>query len=133
MNVNIIPAEDSKSALDQAMAATLAAISVPETPPTVAQTVTEVVPVPEKPTTPEPKSIEIQFKDKKEAIEAFKELLKEKDVPSNASWELCVKMICKDPRYPTLKKLNEKKQAFNAYKTQKQKDEKEEQRYGSIL
>lgn len=121
-------AEDSKSALDQAMAATLAAISVPETPPTVAQTVTEVVPVPEKPTTPEPKSIEIQFKDKKEAIEAFKELLKEKDVPSNASWELCVKMICKDPRYPTLKKLNEKKQAFNAYKTQKQKDEKEEQR-----
>lgn len=113
------------------MAATLAAISVPQTPPNAPQAVKEEeeVPVPEeKPVSPEPKSIEIQFKDKKEAIEAFKELLKEKDVPSNASWELCVKMICKDPRYPTLKKLNEKKQAFNAYKTQKQKDEKEEQR-----
>lgn len=31
-------------------------------------------------------------------------------------------------RYTTLKKFNEKKQAFNAYKTQRLKDEKEEQR-----
>lgn len=51
-----------------------------------------------------------------------------KDVPSTASWETCVKMISSDPRYPLLKKLNEKKQAFNAYKTQKQKDEREANR-----
>lgn len=75
--------------------------------------------------TPEPKLV---FKDKKEAIEAFKDLLRERDVPSTASWETCVKMISSDPRYPLLKKLNEKKQAFNAYKTQKQKDEREANR-----
>lgn len=50
-------------------------------------------------------------------------------MPSNATWEQCVKLISKDPRYPTLKMLNEKKQAFHAYKTQKNKEEREEQRY----
>ncbi|XP_075746173.1 pre-mRNA processing factor 40 isoform X3 [Rhipicephalus microplus] len=70
----------------------------------------------------------IEFKDKKEAIEAFKELLREKEVPSNASWEQALKLIANDPRYGTLRKLNEKKQAFNSYKVQKGKEEKEEQR-----
>lgn len=46
------------------------------------------------------------------------------NVPSNASWEQALKLIVNDPRYGTLKKLNEKKQAFNAYKTQKGKEEK---------
>lgn len=54
-------------------------------------------------------------------------------MPSNATWEQCVKIISKDPRYVTFKKLNEKKQAFNAYKTQKLKDEREEQRYFFII
>uniref|UniRef100_A0A023GP43 Pre-mRNA-processing factor 40 homolog B n=2 Tax=Amblyomma TaxID=6942 RepID=A0A023GP43_AMBTT len=76
----------------------------------------------------ESKDRPIEFKDKKEAIEAFKDLLKEKDVPSNASWEQALKLIANDPRYGTLRKLNEKKQAFNLYKTQKSKEEKEEQR-----
>jgi len=35
-------------------------------------------------------------------------------------------MISRDPRYEYLSKLNEKKQAFNAYKVQRQKEEKEE-------
>lgn len=39
-----------------------------------------------------------------------------------------MKLIASDPRYPQLKHLNEKKQAFNAYKTQKLKEEREEQR-----
>lgn len=39
-----------------------------------------------------------------------------------------MKLISKDPKYNVFKKLNEKKQAFNAYKTQKLKDEREEQR-----
>lgn len=76
------------------------------------------------PSLPEPKV----YKDKKEAMEAFKDLLKDKNIPSNASWDQCVKIIQNDPRYESFKKLNEKKQVFNAYKTQKQKDEKEEQR-----
>ncbi|CAL1290541.1 unnamed protein product [Larinioides sclopetarius] len=70
----------------------------------------------------------VVFKDKKEAIEAFKDLLRDKNVPSNATWEQALKLIVNDPRYGTLKKLNEKKQAFNAYKTQRSKEEKEEQR-----
>ncbi|KAF8764745.1 Pre-mRNA-processing factor 40 like protein [Argiope bruennichi] len=70
----------------------------------------------------------VTFRDKKEAIEAFKDLLRDKNVPSNATWEQALKLIVNDPRYGTLKKLNEKKQAFNAYKTQRSKEEKEEQR-----
>lgn len=115
------------SALDQAMAATLAAISIP-TPPSKTEddSSSNKGSAPTSRTgTPEPKLV---FKDKKEAIEAFKDLLKERDVPSNASWEQAVKLIASDPRYPQLKHLNEKKQAFNAYKTQKLKEEKEEQR-----
>lgn len=34
----------------------------------------------------------------------------------------------KDKRYTSFRHLNEKKQAFNAYKTQKLKEEREEQR-----
>ncbi|XP_045494619.1 pre-mRNA-processing factor 40 homolog A isoform X1 [Colias croceus] len=120
------------SALDEAMAKTLAAID-----PSLAN----AIPIPDE---IKPEEIaappqmnggdgsemtaEFQYKDKKEAIEAFKELLRDRNVPSNASWEQCVKIISKDPRYATFKKLSEKKQAFNAYKTQKIKDEREEQR-----
>lgn len=46
------------------------------------------------------------------------------NVPANASWEQAVKMIVTDLRYRALKHLNEKKQAFNAYKTQRAKEEK---------
>ncbi|XP_006002135.1 pre-mRNA-processing factor 40 homolog A isoform X2 [Latimeria chalumnae] len=65
---------------------------------------------------------------KEEAKQAFKELLKEKRVPSNVSWEQAMKMIINDPRYSALSKLSEKKQAFNAYKVQTEKEEKEEAR-----
>nr|XP_025044474.1 pre-mRNA-processing factor 40 homolog B [Pelodiscus sinensis] len=65
---------------------------------------------------------------KEEAKLAFKELLKDKGVPSNTSWELAMKMIVDDPRYSALPKLSEKKQAFNAYKAQREKEEKEEAR-----
>ncbi|XP_063707837.1 pre-mRNA-processing factor 40 homolog A isoform X2 [Culicoides brevitarsis] len=109
-------AENSSSALEAAMAATLAAIEVPDAPTESKK---------EKEKTPEPI---IEFKDKKEAIEAFKEFLKEKNVPSSANWDHCLKIISKDSRYNSFKKLQEKKQAFNTYKTQKLKDEREEQR-----
>ncbi|XP_062314012.1 pre-mRNA-processing factor 40 homolog A isoform X2 [Osmerus eperlanus] len=65
---------------------------------------------------------------KEEAKQAFKELLKEKGVSSNASWEQAMKTIINDPRYSALPKLSEKKQAFNAYKVQTEKEEKEEAR-----
>ena len=50
------------------------------------------------------------FKDKKEAMEALKDLLRERNVPSTANWEAAVKAISKDPRYEYLSKLTEKKQ-----------------------
>ncbi|KAK1151156.1 hypothetical protein AOXY_G33183 [Acipenser oxyrinchus oxyrinchus] len=68
------------------------------------------------------------WRTKEEAKQAFKELLKDKGVPSNASWEQAMKMIINNPRYSALPKLSEKKQAFNAYKAQREKEEKEEAR-----
>eukprot|EP00058_Branchiostoma_floridae_P012859 XP_002598347.1 hypothetical protein BRAFLDRAFT_57552 [Branchiostoma floridae] len=75
-----------------------------------------------------PEKKEYVYANKAEAVAAFKALLKEKGVASNATWEQAMKMIVNDPRYGALKKLNEKKQAFNAYKTQRAKEEKEEER-----
>ncbi|XP_064408512.1 pre-mRNA-processing factor 40 homolog B isoform X1 [Latimeria chalumnae] len=76
----------------------------------------------------EPEKKTYSWSTKEEAKQAFKELLKEKSVPSNASWEQAMKMIINDPRYSALPKLSEKKQAFNAYKAQREKEEKEEAR-----
>lgn len=70
----------------------------------------------------------MNFADKKQAMDAFKDLLRELLVPSKATWEQALKLIGNDPRYQTLKHLPEKKQAFNAYKTQKLKEEREEER-----
>lgn len=112
----------SSSAMDHAMQATLSmldAIEVPSAPQNEENAGKPPVEVVEEPV--------IEFKDKKEAIEAFKDFLREKNVPAT-TWENCIKIISKDPKYNAFKKLNEKKQAFNAYKTQKQKEDKEEQR-----
>ncbi|KAM3935645.1 pre-mRNA-processing factor 40 homolog B isoform 2-T2 [Leptodactylus fuscus] len=76
----------------------------------------------------EPEKRFYQWSTKEEAKQLFKELLKDKGVPSNASWEQAMKMIINDPRYSALPKLSEKKQAFNAYKSQREKEEKEETR-----
>ena len=131
-----------KSALEAAMAATLAAYAPPNAagdgsggggsggggnraPSSAAK---------EAPDVPKVKGMTIHkdgrvvFKDKKEAMEAFKTLLRDKNVPSTANWESALKLISRDPRYEYLSKLNEKKQAFNAYKIQRQKEEKDEQR-----
>lgn len=110
--------ENSSSAMDQAMAATLAQLDAIEVPNLPKEEIPEKPEIVEEP---------VEFKDKKEAIEAFKDFLKEKNIPAT-TWENCIKIISKDPKYNAFKKLNEKKQAFNAYKTQKQKEDKEEQR-----
>ncbi|XP_073519918.1 pre-mRNA-processing factor 40 homolog B isoform X2 [Phyllobates terribilis] len=76
----------------------------------------------------EPEKRFYHWSTKEEAKQLFKDLLKDKGVSSNASWEQAMKMIINDPRYSTLTKLSEKKQAFNAYKSQREKEEKEETR-----
>jgi pre-mRNA-processing factor 40 len=65
---------------------------------------------------------------KKQAMDAFKDLLREKGVTSSATWENALRLIGSDPRFAALRALNEKKQVFNAYKVQRQKEEKEEER-----
>ena len=40
------------------------------------------------------------------------------------NWDNAMRMIVADPRYGALKKMNEKKQAFNEYKTQRANEEK---------
>ncbi|KAF0288824.1 Pre-mRNA-processing factor 40 B [Amphibalanus amphitrite] len=119
--------DTKKSALEAAMAATLAAMDIPAPPAAAAETSESPAEAASRSTsgTPEPRRV---FKDKREAIEAFKDLLREKGVPSTASWDQALKLIQGDSRYETLQRLNEKKQAFNAYKTQRGKEEKEEQR-----
>jgi len=110
--------QSQASALESAMAATLAAMASQ----------------PGKPTKPDPPPAArpMVFRDKREAMEALKELLRDKNVPSSANWDSALKMISKDPRWDTLSKLTEKKQAFNAYKIQKQKEEKEDSRLQAI-
>ncbi|XP_017952537.1 pre-mRNA-processing factor 40 homolog A isoform X1 [Xenopus tropicalis] len=100
--------------------------AVTEQPPK-AETPVESTPVEEKEEEKAPKKV-YTWNTKEEAKQAFKELLKEKRVPSNATWEQAMKMIINDPRYSALAKLSEKKQAYNAYKVQTEKEEKEEAR-----
>ncbi|XP_023578407.1 pre-mRNA-processing factor 40 homolog B isoform X7 [Octodon degus] len=76
---------------------------------------------------PEPERSGLSWSNREKAKQAFKELLRDKAVPSNASWEQAMKMVVTDPRYSALPKLSEKKQAFNAYKAQRE-EEKEEAR-----
>lgn len=72
--------------------------------------------------------VKIEYASKKEAMDAFKELLREKNVPSNSSWEQALKLIGNDARYAAIKHINEKKQTFNAYKVQRVKEEKDAER-----
>ena len=46
------------------------------------------------------------------------------EVSPNATWDAAMRMIVNDVRYGALKKMNEKKQAFNEYKTQRANEEK---------
>jgi len=69
-----------------------------------------------------------EYTNKEEAKQAFKDLLKEKNVPSQATWEQAMKLIVHDYRFEALPKLNEKKIVFNIYKQQKAKEEKEQDR-----
>jgi pre-mRNA-processing factor 40 len=64
----------------------------------------------------------------KDLMDIFRELLREKNVSSNVSWEVALKSISSDGRYELFRHHPERKQMFNAYKTQKAKEEREEQR-----
>ena len=63
---------------------------------------------------------DINAVDKKEAAEAFRKFLEERNVPSNVNWENCVKLIQSDKRFDVWKKFTDRKQTFNHYKIIKQ-------------
>lgn len=67
-------------------------------------------------------------KDNKQLVETFRELMRDKNISSTASWEFALKSISSDPRYELFRHHPERKQMFNSYKTQKAKEEREEQR-----
>jgi len=69
-----------------------------------------------------------EWNTKEEAKQAFKELLREKNLPSTSTWEQAMKHIVHDYRFEALAKVNEKKQVFNTYKQQKANEEKEQER-----
>ncbi|KAL5962322.1 hypothetical protein TSMEX_009935 [Taenia solium] len=119
------PAEELKpsepSELEKAMKATLESFGseAPESThiplPPNEQSPIEAVTVPE-------------YKTRGEMAEGLRRLFREKKVPGNATWEQALKLIGDDPRYSILKNFVEKKQIFNVYKSQRQKEEREEQR-----
>ncbi|XP_069110449.1 pre-mRNA-processing factor 40 homolog B-like isoform X2 [Argopecten irradians] len=131
-----LPAQPSKpsSAIQAAMEATLASIELPPPsggaliPPQEKADKIDSGDESEDEKPPKKEVVPLVFKSRKEAMEAFKSLLREKSVSSTATWEQAMKVIVNDPRYGALKQLNERKQAFNEYKTQRVKEEKEEQR-----
>uniref|UniRef100_A0A915BGX2 FF domain-containing protein n=2 Tax=Parascaris univalens TaxID=6257 RepID=A0A915BGX2_PARUN len=69
---------------------------------------------------------------KKRQADKFRELLRDKyndgKITSISSWEQAVKYIQHDPRFRILNKVSEKKQLFNAWKVQRQKEERDEKR-----
>uniref|UniRef100_A0A8C7Y4Y7 Pre-mRNA-processing factor 40 homolog A n=1 Tax=Oryzias sinensis TaxID=183150 RepID=A0A8C7Y4Y7_9TELE len=126
---------ETTTAVATAAAAAAAAVVSEELPSQVsvhpAAELTSFLALSVKVTKEEPPEIQkktYKWNTKEEAKQAFKELLKEKGVSSNSSWEQAMKLIINDPRYSALPKLSEKKQAFNAYKVQTEKEEKEEAR-----
>ncbi|VUZ52659.1 unnamed protein product [Hymenolepis diminuta] len=119
------PAEESKpnepSELERAMKATLESIATePAESPQIPLPPTETI-AQEAPSVPE-------YKTRGEMAEGLRRLFRDKKVPGNATWEQALKLIGDDPRYNVLKNFVEKKQIFNVYKSQRQKEEREEQR-----
>lgn len=63
-----------------------------------------------------------------DAKQTFKELLRDCNVPSTATWDIVTKMTNHDPRFNALKQTNEKKKVFNTYKQIRANEEKQLER-----
>ncbi|CAI5445570.1 unnamed protein product [Caenorhabditis angaria] len=65
---------------------------------------------------------------KKRQAERFRDLLRDKyndgKISTTCNWDQAVKFIQNDPRFRILTKVSEKKQLFNAWKVQRQKEER---------
>eukprot|EP01097_Dermamoeba_algensis_P006001 TRINITY_DN3780_c0_g1_i2.p1 TRINITY_DN3780_c0_g1~~TRINITY_DN3780_c0_g1_i2.p1 ORF type:complete len:755 (-),score=262.22 TRINITY_DN3780_c0_g1_i2:188-2452(-) len=63
---------------------------------------------------------------KKDAHEAFMQMLEDMDIPSTANWDIIVRRISGDERYKSIKGTAEKKQLFHEYLGNKKRAEREE-------
>ncbi|KAG7257482.1 hypothetical protein CRUP_010343, partial [Coryphaenoides rupestris] len=86
----------SQVAAEVVGAAADAPVASTETPVALETTASSEAPKEER---PELQKKTYKWTTKEEAKQAFKELLKEKGVSSNSSWEQAMKMIINDPRY----------------------------------
>ncbi|THD21003.1 Pre-mRNA-processing factor A [Fasciola hepatica] len=137
------------SAIEKAMLATLASYdisssktdSIPIPPPPPNEMSTEAKSEQLEKTDSEDKSSNVsrrtgspaplvmhEYKTRGEMAEGLRRLFRDCNVPGGSTWEQAVKLISADPRYNLLKSFTEKKQIFNVYKTQRLKEEREEQR-----
>lgn len=74
----------------------------------------------------------LEYSLKKRQVDKFRELLQDKcserRINTNMSWEQASKYIQHDPRFKILGKVSERKQVFNAWKIQRNKEERDERR-----
>lgn len=70
----------------------------------------------------------LMYATKEEARNAFRQLLYDLEVKSYWPWDKVMRAIAKEPRWNALRRLNEKKQLWNAWKPKRAKEEKEEER-----
>ncbi|KAF1745036.1 hypothetical protein MXB_4167, partial [Myxobolus squamalis] len=77
------------------------------------------------------RQIDDKYSTLEEAKNAFKALLRDCNVPSNATWDVVTKMTNTDLRFTALKQVNEKKKVFNTYKQVKANEEKLQERLRS--
>ncbi|KAI1725262.1 FF domain-containing protein [Ditylenchus destructor] len=73
-----------------------------------------------------------EYEIRRRQVEKYKELLMDKynngRINTNQSWEQAMKHLQHDPRFNILPKMSERKQVFNAWKTQRTKEERDEKR-----
>lgn len=69
-----------------------------------------------------------QYATKAEAKDAFKELLADKNVASDWTWEQAMRVIITDPRYGALNTVGEKKACFTDYLATRKQEEQDEER-----
>ncbi|KAI1731757.1 FF domain-containing protein [Ditylenchus destructor] len=119
---------EETSELERAMAATMKKLEKQEAISAKSSTPKDVV------TSRLDTSIEAsdEYEMRRRQVEKYKELLMDKynngRVNTNQSWEQAMKHLQHDPRFNILPKMSERKQVFNAWKTQRTKDERDEKR-----
>jgi pre-mRNA-processing factor 40 len=82
--------------------------------------------------TEQSQDINVVYKNKVEAVSAFKDLLLEKGIVPNLKWNEVQKVCCVDKRWEALRTIGERKQALAEYQTKRANDLKEEKRQEKV-